>query len=139
MLDQISTEFPDYLPARVYQMRIACTEKQDDNCKERVAAILKQDPTNFDALLQDGVFKLASGDVTTAAREFAFLNAKLCPECAGQIPAGARQPAAGPGYKSGRKPKGPRQRRSQPRRGGQAQPQSRGGDPGIVRAQDQER
>jgi len=74
MLDQISTEFPDYLPARVYQMRIACTEKQDDNCKERVAAILKQDPTNFDALLQDGVFKLASGDVTTAAREFAFLN-----------------------------------------------------------------
>jgi tetratricopeptide (TPR) repeat protein len=75
LLDQISTEFPDYLPARVYQMRIACTEKQDDNCKERVAAILKQDPTNFDALLQDGVFKLASGDVTTAAREFAFLNA----------------------------------------------------------------
>ena len=30
LLDQISTEFPDYLPARVYQMRIACTEKQDD-------------------------------------------------------------------------------------------------------------
>lgn len=74
LLNQISTEFPDYLPARVYEMRLACGEKQDDTCKGQVAAILKQDPANFDALLQDGVFKLASGDVTTAAREFAFLN-----------------------------------------------------------------
>jgi tetratricopeptide (TPR) repeat protein len=74
ILDQISSEFPDYLPVRVYQMRIACAEKQDDDCRARVAAILKQDPTNFDALLQDGVFKLASDDVAIAAREFAFLN-----------------------------------------------------------------
>jgi tetratricopeptide (TPR) repeat protein len=74
ILDGISSQFPDYLPVRVYQMRIACGEKQDDNCKERVAAILKQDPANFDALLQDGVFKLASGDVNTAAREFTFLS-----------------------------------------------------------------
>lgn len=74
ILDQISTESPDYLPARVYQMRIACAEKQDDKCKEQVAAILKQDPANFDALLQDGVFKLAGGDANTAARELSFLN-----------------------------------------------------------------
>ena len=74
ILDQIGSEFPDYLPVRVYQMRIACAEKQDDDCRARVAAILKQDPTNFDALLQDGGFKLSSGDVAIAAREFTFLN-----------------------------------------------------------------
>lgn len=74
ILAQIGSEFPDYLPVRAYQMRIACAEKQDDTCKAQVAAILQQDPTNFDALLQDGVFKVASGDVATAAREFAFLN-----------------------------------------------------------------
>ena len=60
-------------------MRIACAEKQDDSCKAQVAAILKQDPINFDALLQDGAFKLASGDVNTAAREFAFLNSNYAP------------------------------------------------------------
>jgi tetratricopeptide (TPR) repeat protein len=74
ILNQIGSEFPDYLPVRAYQMRIACAEKQDDACRAQVAAILQQDPTNFDALLQDGVFKLASGDVATAARELAFLN-----------------------------------------------------------------
>jgi tetratricopeptide (TPR) repeat protein len=74
ILDQIGSEFPDYLPVRVYQMRLACAEKQDDDCRARVAAILQQDPTNFDALLQDAVFKLASGDVAIAARELAFLN-----------------------------------------------------------------
>jgi tetratricopeptide (TPR) repeat protein len=74
ILEQISNDVPDYLPARVFLMRIACAEKQDDNCAARVKAILAQDPTNFDALLQDGSLKLASGDVATAARVFEFLN-----------------------------------------------------------------
>ena len=57
-------------------------------------------------LLQDGAFKLASGEVATAAREFAVPEQQLCPESASAIPARAREPAAGAGCKSGRKPKG---------------------------------
>jgi tetratricopeptide (TPR) repeat protein len=75
ILEQVNKEAPDYLPARVFLMRIACSEKQDEACATQVAGILQQDPTNFDALLQDGTLKLAKGDVATAAREFEFLNA----------------------------------------------------------------
>lgn len=74
ILEQINKDTPDYLPARVFLMRIACSEKQDDTCATQAAGILQQDPTNFDALLQDGTFKLTKGDVATAAREFEFLN-----------------------------------------------------------------
>jgi tetratricopeptide (TPR) repeat protein len=74
IVEQINKNTPDYLPGRVFLMRIACSEKQDDNCAAQVARILEQNPTNFDALLQDGTFKLAKGDATTAAREFEFLN-----------------------------------------------------------------
>jgi tetratricopeptide (TPR) repeat protein len=74
IVEQINKDVPDYLPARVFLMRTACAEKQDDDCAARATNILEQDPTNFDALLQDGTFKLAKGDVTTAAREFEFLN-----------------------------------------------------------------
>jgi tetratricopeptide (TPR) repeat protein len=79
VLEQISNDTPDYLPPRVFLMRIACSEKQDETCATQVASILQQDPINFDALLQDGSFKLAKGDVTTAAREFEFLNANYGP------------------------------------------------------------
>jgi tetratricopeptide (TPR) repeat protein len=74
-IEQINKATPDYLPPRVFLMRIACSEKQDETCATQVASILQQDPNNFDALLQDGSFKLAKGDVATAAREFEFLNA----------------------------------------------------------------
>ena len=79
MLEQISKGSVDYLPPRVLLMRIACAEKQDDDCAARVKAILEEDATNFDALLQDGTFKLAKGDVATAAREFEFLNSHYSP------------------------------------------------------------
>ena len=46
-IEQINQATPDYLPPRVFLMRIACSEKQDDSCKSKVAAILKQDPGEF--------------------------------------------------------------------------------------------
>jgi tetratricopeptide (TPR) repeat protein len=79
ILEQTNRETPDYLPPRVLLMRIACAEKQDDDCAARAKAILEQDPGNFDALFQDGTFKLAKGDVASAAREFEFVNRNYSP------------------------------------------------------------
>jgi tetratricopeptide (TPR) repeat protein len=79
ILEQINKDAPDYLPARVLLMRIACAEKQDDDCAARAKNILEENANNFDALYQDGTFKLAKGDVATAAREFEFLNSNFSP------------------------------------------------------------
>ena len=74
LLEEINQKFPDFLPPRVFLMRIACAEHQDENCITRVQNILTQDPVNFDALLRSGSINLAKGDVEKAVREFEQLN-----------------------------------------------------------------
>jgi tetratricopeptide (TPR) repeat protein len=89
ILVEVSAKYPDYLPPRVYAMRIACAEHQDENCATRIQDILAQDPINYDALFQDGVLNLAQaraakadpanadpamGDVAKAIREFEYLS-----------------------------------------------------------------
>jgi tetratricopeptide (TPR) repeat protein len=70
ILEEINRKIPDYLPSRVYLMRIACAKAQDEDCTARVQNILAQDSINYDALLQDGVLNLAKGDTVKAIREF---------------------------------------------------------------------
>ena len=62
-IDAKITGVVGYLPPRVLLMRIACGEKQDDDCAARAKSILEEDANNFDALFQDGIFKLEKGDV----------------------------------------------------------------------------
>jgi putative PEP-CTERM system TPR-repeat lipoprotein len=74
LAEDINGKAPDFLPPRVYLMRAACTERQDEDCAQRVQNILAQDPTNYDAVLVDGSLSLAKGDATKAVREFEYLS-----------------------------------------------------------------
>lgn len=74
VLEEINRKVPDYLPPRVYLMRIACAKQRDEDCTKRVQDILAQDPINFDALFQDGSLNLAKGETGKAIREFEQLS-----------------------------------------------------------------
>ena len=69
-----AAKLPDYLPPRVFLMKMACAEHQDEDCTTRVQNILAQDPMNFDALFLDGSLNLAKGDADKAVREFEQLG-----------------------------------------------------------------
>jgi tetratricopeptide (TPR) repeat protein len=74
VLEEINHKAPDYLPPRVYLMKIVCAKQQDQDCATRAQNILAQDSLNYDALLQDGVLNLAKGDAVKAIREFEQLS-----------------------------------------------------------------
>jgi hypothetical protein len=69
-LEQINKETPDYLPARAFLMRIAALKAGRQPC-DPGGEYPQQDPTNFDALLQDGASSSPRARAT-AAREFEF-------------------------------------------------------------------
>jgi tetratricopeptide (TPR) repeat protein len=74
ILEGINNKFPDYLPARVYLMKIACAERAGEDCAARVQNILAQDPINFDAVFQDSVLNLAKGEGAKAIAQLEYLN-----------------------------------------------------------------
>ena len=58
-------------------MQLACAEHQDDDCAARVQNILAQDPINFAALFQDGIFSLAKNDTAKADTRIRVLEWRL--------------------------------------------------------------
>jgi tetratricopeptide (TPR) repeat protein len=74
ILEETKQKHPDYLPPRVLLMKMACAERQDDDCVARVKNVLSQDSVNYDALYQDGILKLAKGDALGAIRNFEYLS-----------------------------------------------------------------
>jgi tetratricopeptide (TPR) repeat protein len=74
ILEEINQKHPDYLPPRVFLMKMACAQRQDDDCVARVQNVLSQDSINYDALYQDGILKLAKGDAVGAIRNFEYLS-----------------------------------------------------------------
>src|SRR6516165_7157147 len=74
ILEETNQEHPDYLPARVVLMKMACAERQDDDCAARVKNVLSQDSINYDALYQDGILNLKKGDAIGAIRDFEYLS-----------------------------------------------------------------
>src|SRR5262249_12861271 len=74
LLEDINRAATDYLPPRVFLMKMACTEHQDEDCIARVQDILSQDPINYDALFMDGILNLGKGDAVRAIREFEYLS-----------------------------------------------------------------
>ena len=75
ILEDINSESPDYLPASVGLMRMACAERQDDACITRVQTILARDTMNYDGLFQDGLRNIQTGDAAKAVRVFEYLSA----------------------------------------------------------------
>jgi tetratricopeptide (TPR) repeat protein len=73
ILEEISQKSPEYLPPRVFLMRIACAEHKEEDCAARVQNILAQDSVNYDALFQDGIFSLTKGDAPKALRTYGYL------------------------------------------------------------------
>ena len=55
-------------------MKIACAEKQKEDCAARVQNILAQDPVNFEAVYQDALISASKGDTSKAIRELEFLS-----------------------------------------------------------------
>jgi tetratricopeptide (TPR) repeat protein len=74
LLNEIVGKVPDYLPPRVDLMKIACTERGDEDCTKRIQSVLAQDPINYDALYEDGSLSAAKGETSKAIREFEFLS-----------------------------------------------------------------
>jgi tetratricopeptide (TPR) repeat protein len=74
ILEETNQKHPDYLPPRVLLMKMACAERQDDDCVARVKNVLSQDSINYDALYQDGVLNLSKGDAVGAIRDFEYLS-----------------------------------------------------------------
>jgi tetratricopeptide (TPR) repeat protein len=70
ILEEIERKTPDYLPPRVYLMRIACAEHQDEACAARVQNVLAQDSVNYDALFLSASINLAKGNIEKAVGEF---------------------------------------------------------------------
>ena len=75
ILEDINSKSPDYLPASVALMRVACAERLDDACATRVQTILARDTMNYDGLFQDGLLNIQKGDAAKAVREFEYLSA----------------------------------------------------------------
>ena len=73
-LEGVTQKLPDYLLPRVYLMKIACTENQNEDCAARIQNILAQDPDNFEAVYQDAIISLGKGDASKAVRELEFLS-----------------------------------------------------------------
>jgi tetratricopeptide (TPR) repeat protein len=74
LLEEISRKAPDYLPPRIYLMKIACAEHQDEDCIARVQNVLSQAPINYDALFIDGLLSLGKGEAAKAIRVFQYLS-----------------------------------------------------------------
>src|SRR5262245_48114143 len=74
MLEDINKKLPGYLPPRVALLKIACAEKQKEDCAARVQNILAQDPVNFEAVYQDALISASKGDASKAIRELEFLS-----------------------------------------------------------------
>jgi len=79
ILADIADKAPDYLPAQVYQMKIACAQRREEECATRTQNILAADPINFDALFEDGNLNLAKNDPTKAGQEFEYLSNNYSP------------------------------------------------------------
>lgn len=74
ILEEMIEKAPDYLPPRVYMLRLACTPTQSEDCSARTQNVLAQDPLNYDGVFQDGLSSLSKGDTGKAIRSFEYLS-----------------------------------------------------------------
>jgi tetratricopeptide (TPR) repeat protein len=68
-LAELSEKAPDYIPARVYTMKLAYGERRYDDCAAEIQTILARDSTNYDAVTERGILKMARNDPTGAVAD----------------------------------------------------------------------
>src|SRR5262249_5554324 len=74
ILEETNQKDPNYLPPRVFLMKMACAERQDEDCATRVKNVLSQDSINYDALFQAVLWNWAKGDDMGEIRDFESLS-----------------------------------------------------------------
>jgi tetratricopeptide (TPR) repeat protein len=75
ILEDITRQAPDYVPAWVDLMKITFAQRQYDECASVVTKILAHDPGNFEAQLQSGNIALATRKVDDAVGQFERMDA----------------------------------------------------------------
>ncbi|HTS19499.1 MAG TPA: tetratricopeptide repeat protein [Verrucomicrobiae bacterium] len=75
LLQQITQETPDYLPAWRWLAEIALAGKEYDPCADLIRRIVARDPQNFEAMSLSGRLELARGNADGAVNEFKKLVA----------------------------------------------------------------
>jgi tetratricopeptide (TPR) repeat protein len=74
ILEDVTRQAPDYMPAWINLMQMFFAERNYDQCAEVIAKVLARDPVNFDALMQSGNLSLAKRDGTNAVATFRRLD-----------------------------------------------------------------
>ncbi|HUD47947.1 MAG TPA: tetratricopeptide repeat protein [Candidatus Baltobacteraceae bacterium] len=74
ILEEVTGQAPDYIPAWINLMHLFFAERDYDRCSEVIAKILARDSVNFEALMQSGNLSLAKRDGTNALATFRQLD-----------------------------------------------------------------
>jgi tetratricopeptide (TPR) repeat protein len=74
ILQDMTHQAPDYIPAWINLMHLYFAEQNYDQCAEVIADVLARDSVNFDALMQSGNLFLAKRDGTNAIATFRRLD-----------------------------------------------------------------
>jgi tetratricopeptide (TPR) repeat protein len=70
LLEQLTLQVPDYVPAWSMLMAVAFAERRYDDCATLVKQVLALDPINYDASLTSGKLKLLKNDADSALADF---------------------------------------------------------------------
>ncbi len=70
ILEDVTRQAPDYVPAWISLMRFYFAKRNYDQCAEVIAKVLARDSANYDALMESGVIFLAKRDGTNAVSTF---------------------------------------------------------------------
>jgi tetratricopeptide (TPR) repeat protein len=70
LVEEITRQAPDYLPAWIFLAELAFSDKKYDDCNSMLQRVLARDPENFEAGMLNGNLNLAKGDATNAISAF---------------------------------------------------------------------
>ncbi len=70
ILESVTDQAQDYVPAWTYRAEIAFAEKKWDECKDLIQKILTRDSGNYEALLMRARLRLVQGETAKAIEEF---------------------------------------------------------------------
>src|SRR5437773_1335386 len=74
ILEAVTRQTPDYLPAWNSLMQVAFAERKYDDCVALVEKVVARDPMNLEALLMRGKVKLSKGEGAKALPELERLS-----------------------------------------------------------------
>jgi tetratricopeptide (TPR) repeat protein len=69
-LEEITSGAPDYIPAWTTLMKLFFAERKLDECDNVIHTILARDPSNLEAMVEEGNISLVKGDAARAVAQF---------------------------------------------------------------------